>query len=148
MRWMQGKKFTASSTEVLTIAALFFLFFEFYFDFLNFLFLQIFLYSRRDIFQIIAQNLYSRSHDDQTKFGRKLFKFNAIFLKVAKIRKEEVHVQPLTMKFITTAVSRVCDFEYEFVTLAPNCTMLLGYEAILNTVEGFYWLFLISFTCR
>ena len=40
------------------------------------------------------------------------------------------------------------EFEFEFGTLVLNCTLLLGYEAILNTVEGFYWLFLIAITCR
>ena len=60
----------------------------------------------------------------------------------------EIHVQPLTIKFITTAVSSVCEFEIEFGKFTLNCTMLMGYETILNTVEGFYWFFLIAIICR
>ena len=63
-------------------------------------------------------------------------------------QQEEIHVQPLTIKFITTAVSRVCEFEIEFGTLTLSCTMLWGYKTIKNTVEGFYWLSLIAITCR
>ena len=59
------------------------------------------------------------------------------------LRTTEIHVQPLTINFITAAVLRVCQFEFEFGTFALNCTLLLGYEAILNTVEAFYWLLLI-----
>ena len=62
--------------------------------------------------------------------------------------KREIHVQPLSQSnFITTAVSRACEFEIEFGNLTLNCTMLLEYETILNTVKGFYWFFLIA-TCR
>ena len=64
------------------------------------------------------------------------------------LKKGENHVQPLTIKFITIAVLRDFEFEFDFGTFALECILLPGYEAILNNVEGFYWLFLIAITCR
>ena len=61
---------------------------------------------------------------------------------------EKIHVQPLTIKFITIAVTRVCEFQFEYGSLALNCALLLGYRAILNTVEGFYRLILIAIFYR
>ena len=60
------------------------------------------------------------------------------FGKEIHIQGNRIHVKPLTGKFITTGVSRVCEFMFEFGSLALNSALLLGYGAILNIVEGFY----------
>ena len=57
-------------------------------------------------------------------------------------QQEEIHVQPLTIKFTTAANLRVFEFEFEFGTLVLNCTLLLGVQSHFKHRGGFLLAFL------